>query len=345
MFQGYAIMVIKNYLLILLVATLSLTCSNSKKDKVDPPLPIHNNWLSGTSTIEVGSGTDPAMYFGEWRGTPVQIGQTWPNTPDVWPLRPDISNSWAGYNGPMSLSYSAGPDWVDLSTGDTLKGWRNWAIVANGGNDQWWTAAAKQVKTFRAGKGPTYISPFYEFNGDWMDWSVTRTAQGYADFKTGWKRVSDIWRREFPEAKLVFTAAMSRDVPTEMMPDASTYDLGGGTVYNAWPWEVDGVTAVQKLDAFRQKMEKVGKPFGITEWANSANPNETGGGGDAPGFIVAMHDWMAKHAGTGPGQLVFETLFNIPDYALDFELVHWNGSSIQVSTTQPQTALKYRDLY
>lgn len=337
-------MVIKNILFILLTA-ISVGCSNSKKDKVDAPPPAHNNWLSGTSTLEVGRGADPAKYFGEWRSTAVQIGQTWPNTPDVWPLHPSIANSWAGFNGPMSISYSAGIDWVDPSSGDTLKGWKDWATVANGGNDEWWTAAAQRLKAFRAGKGPTYISPFYEFNGDWMDWSVTRTTQGFADFKAGWKRVSDIWRREFPEAKLVFPAAMSRDVPTEMMPDPSTYDLGGGTIYNAWPWEADGANAIQKLEAFRQKIEEAGKPFGITEWANTANPNEPGGGGDAPGFIAAMHDWMVEHAGANAGQLVFETFFNIPGYALDFELVHWNGTSVQVSTTQPQTALKYRELY
>jgi hypothetical protein len=302
-------------------------------------------WLSGTSTIEVGNGADPAQYFSNWRGTPVQIGQTWPNTPDAWGINPAVSNSWSGFQGPMSLSYDPGPDWVDQSTGQTLTGWRNWATVANGGNDAWWTAAAKKVKALRAGKGTTYVSPFYEFNGDWMAWSVTRTTQGYADFKAGWKRVSDIWRREFPEAKLVLPAAMSRDVPAAMMPDPSTYDLGGGTLYNAWPWEANGATAIQRLEAFRQQVAAAGKPFGITEWANAANPNEAGGGGDAPGFITAMHDWMVQHAGTGAGQLVFETFFNIPGYALDHELIHWNGSAVQVSTTQPQTAARYLDLY
>jgi hypothetical protein len=302
-------------------------------------------WLSGTATIEVGNGADPAQYFSNWRGTPVQIGQTWPNTPDAWGINPAVANSWSGFQGPMSLSYSAGPDWVDPSTGQTLTGWRNWATVANGGNDAWWRAAAKKVKALRAGRGTTYVSPFYEFNGDWMDWSVTRTTQGYADFKAGWARVAAIWRQEFPGVKLVLPAAMSRDVPAAMIPDPSTYDLGGGTIYNAWPWEANGATTMQRLEAFRQQIAAAGKPFGITEWANAANPNEQGGGGDAPGFITAMHDWMVQHAGTGAGQLVFETFFNIPGYALDHELIHWNGSAVQVSTTQPQTAAKYRDLF
>ena len=303
------------------------------------------DWLSGTATPEVGNGADPAKYFGDWRGTPVEIGQTWPNTPDVWGINPQITNSWAGFEGPMSLSYTPGPDWVDPATGQTLTGWRDWATVARGGNDAWWTAGAKKVKALRAGKGTTYISPFYEFNGDWMDWSVTRTEQGYADFKAGWKRVSDIWRREFPEAKIMLPAAMSRNVPAEMMPDPSTYDLGGGTIYNAWPWEENGATALQKLEAFRQQIANAGKPFAITEWANSANPNEAGGGGDAPGFIAAMHAWMKQHAGAGSGKLVFETFFNIAGYPLDHEIIHWDGSAVKVSTTQPLTAAKYSKLF
>lgn len=340
----------KYQVLILFLGFFFMGCSPATKVVIDaggnpPPVPPANTWLSGTSTIEVGNGDDPAQYFSNWRGTPVQIGQTWPNTPDAWGVNPVVADSWSGFQGPMSLSYDPGPDWVDPSTGQTLTGWSNWATVASGGNDAWWTAAAKKVKALRAGKGTTYISPFYEFNGDWMDWSVSRTAKGYADFKAGWKRVSDIWRREFPEAKLVLPAAMSRDVPADMMPDPSTYDLGGGTLYNAWPWEADGTTALQKLEAFRQQIAAAGKPFGITEWANAANPNEAGGGGDAPGFITAMHNWMVQHAGTGAGQLVFETFFNIPGYGLDHELIHWNGSSVQISTTQPLTATKYRDLF
>jgi hypothetical protein len=344
-------MFVKRVSLIVGLCFLLVNCSSSKKEMIDgggntaPDPPANNKWLSGTSTIESGNGADPAAYFGNWRGTPVQIGQTWPNTPDVWPLDPQITNSWAGFEGPMSLSFDGGPDWKDPVTGDTLMGWRDWATVANGGNDAWWTAAAKKVKSFRAGKGTTYISPFYEFNGDWMVWNVPRTPDGYHNFKAGWKRVSDIWRREFPEARLVLPAAMSRDVPIEMMPDSSTYDLGGGTIYNAWPWEADGATAIQRLETFRQQVASAGKPFGITEWANTANANEQGGGGDAPGFIEAIHAWMEKNAGTGAGQLIFETYFNIPDYALDFELVHQNGSAVRVSTTQPQTAAMYKKLF
>ena len=298
-----------------------------------------NGWLSGVATREDGNGPDPAKYFGDWRGAPVEIGQTWPHTPDVWGVHPSVRNSWAGFSGPMSLSFNPGPDWKGL------QGWRSYAAIARGDMDAWWRAAAQNTRTLRAGKGATYVSPFYEYNGTWMTWSVPRTSQGYADFRNAWARVAQIWRQEFPDVKLVLPAACSRDVPLAMMPAPSTYDLVGCTIYNAWPWKEDGGPTLRLLEIGRQRALAAGKPFAITEWANSANGGTGGGGGDAPGFISAMHSWMAQHAGTGPGQLVFETFFNIDGYALDHILLRWNGAGISVSGTQSRTAARYRELW
>ena len=116
--------------------------------------------------------------------------------------------------------------------------------------------------------------------------------------------------------------------------------------YNNWPWQSDGATAMQRIEVGRQRAADAGKPFGITEWANAANPADGGGGGDAPGFITAMHTWMAAHAGTGSGQLRYSRdFFNIPGYSADHELIHWDGTTVHVSTTQPLTAAKYQELY
>lgn len=301
--------------------------------------PSTGDWLSGVATNENGNGTHPAKYFGDWRGTPIEIGQSWPNTPDVWSLDPSVANSWAGFLGPMSLSFDPGTDWKGL------QGWRNWSALANGNMDAWWRAAAQKTKEYRQGKGVTYISPFYEFNGDWMRYSVPRTTQGMADFRTGWERVANIWRQEFPEAKMVFPAACSRDVPAAMMPAVSSYDHVGCTIYNAWPWKADGSEAIRLLEVGRQRALSNGKSLVITEWANSGNPNTGGGGGDAPGFIQAMHSYFTQHAGTGPGQLEFETFFNVDGFDLDHIMIRRNGSQIIVNPSQPQTAAKYQQLF
>lgn len=309
-------------------------------------------WLSGVATTESGNGTDPAKYFGDWRGTSVQIGQTWPHTPDVWGINPSVANSWSGFQGPMSLSYNPGVnsdgsivDWYDSTMGVTHQGWRGYSAMASGNMDGWWRAAARNTKALRQGRGTTYISPFYEYNGDWMAWSVTRTTQGMADFRAAWERVAAIWRQEFPEARLVLPAACSRDVPQAMMPNVNSYDHIGCTIYNAWPWQSNGAEAVRLLEVGRQRALANGKSLVITEWANSGNPNEQGGGGDAPGFIQAFHDYFVLHGGTGPGKLEFEAFFNIDGYALDHILLRRNGNDVIVNPTQPLTAAKYRELF
>lgn len=296
-------------------------------------------WLSGVATNEDGNGADPAKYFGDWRGTPVQIGQTWPHTPDVWGINPSVPNSWAGFQGPMSLSYTPGPDW------NGLQGWRSYAAVARGDMDAWWRAAAKQTKQFRQGKGTTYVSPFYEYNGDWMAYSVTRTPQGMADFRAAWERVAAIWRQEFPGVRMVLPAACARDVPAAMMPAQDSYDHIGCTIYNAWPWQGNGAEAVRLLEVGRQRALANGKSLVITEWANSGNANQQGGGGDAPGFIQAFHDYFVQHGGTGAGQLEFETFFNIDGYSLDHIMLRKNGSQLIVNPSQPQTAARYQQLF
>lgn len=286
-----------------------------------------STWLSGAAGPEAANGK-----FGTWRGEAVTIGETWPNTPDLWSLQPGFE--WGSWTGPMSVSIDPGANWP------------GWSSAAAGGHDTFFRQVGQKLKQLRSGKGTTYISPFYEFNGDWMKWSVTRSPQGYTDFKNAWARISNILRQEFPEGKLVLVPACSRDVPAEMMPAASTYDLGGGTIYNEWPFEANGATAMQRLEVCRARAEAAGKPFGITEWSNAGQPRaqSSGGGGEAPAFISAMHSWMSQHAGTGPGQLVFETHFNIGGYEARFEFCTGGSTTCSVNAVQPQTAERYRSL-
>ena len=130
-----------------------------------------------------------------------------------------------------------------------------------------------------------------------------------------------------------------------MMPAQNSYDHIGCTIYNAWPWQANGGEAVRLLEVGRQRALANGKSLVITEWANSANGSVPGGGGDGPGFIQAFHSYFTQHSGTGPGQLEFETFFNIDGYDLDHILLRRNGSQVIVNPTQPQTAAKYQQLF
>ena len=312
------------------VASPRKTITVTPKAATTPPVtpPTGRGWLSGAGTVEVGN-INPGKYLGDYRGSALEIGQTWQNTPDVWGIDPGVANSWANWAGAMCISCSPAT-------------WKGWAAIAGGADDAFWTAYAKTVHQRRAGKGQTYMAPFYEFNGTWMPWSVTRTAQGMADFRNAWARVAGIIRANAPTVRIVMAPAQGRDLPDAMVPATTTFDLLGGTNYNAWPWSPNGDAAMQRLETYRLHAERLGKPVGITEWANSGNPSEQGGGGEAPGFIRAVHAWLTKNRGTGAGQVEFETFFNIPGYALDHLIVQTNG---QPSTTQPLTAAAYRELW
>ena len=60
------------------------------------------------------------------------------------------------------------------------------------------------------------------------------------------------------------------------------------------------------------------------------------GEGDSPVFIESMHDFFAQHGGTGPGQVLYEILFDVDnaDYDGDFLLYG--------ATKMPESAAAYQ---
>ena len=306
--------------------SLKVTPQGATNPDPDPPTP--GTWLSGAGTQEVGQGPNCAKYLSDFRGRPVEIGCTWPNTPHMYGIQPYVANSWANFPGAMVLCVQPETDAM-----------ADYTRVARGDFDAWWAEGARTARGLRQGFGQTYVAPFYEYNGNWMRWSVQRTAAGMAAFQAAFERVSRIWRDNFPGVRVVLPASMNRDTPAAMRPNPASFDLWGGTTYNAWqPWSPNGAGAIAQMETYRKAAEALGKPIGITEWSNSGNRNAEGGGGEAPQYMWDMHAYFKRHAGTGAGQVEFETLFNIGGYALDHLIVRTNG---QGSTTQPQTAAAY----
>ena len=299
----------------------------------DPPVdpPPAGTWLSGAGTQEVGQGPNVAKYLGDFRGRAVEVGCTWPNTPHMYGIQPYVANSWAGFPGAMILCVQP-ENPASTGQGDYFR-------VMRGDFDAWWAEGARTARSLRQGLGQTYVAPFYEYNGDWMKWSVIRTSAGMAAFARSFERVSRIWRDNFPGVRVILPASMNRDTPAAMRPDPDSFDLWGGTTYNAWqPWSAGGEGAIAQMESYRLAAKALGKPIGITEWSNSGNRSAAGGGGEAPQYVRNMHAYFTRHAGTGPGQVEVETLFNIGGYTLDHLLVRTNG---QGSTTQPLTAAAY----
>lgn len=57
--------------------------------------------------------------------------------------------------------------------------------------------------------------------------------------------------------------------------------------------------------------------------------------------MEALHAWLSRHAGPGPGQVTAEVYFNIGNYDARFELYLRE----QVTPVMPRSAARYRELF
>lgn len=294
--------------------------------------PTSGSWLSGASGDLAGNGS-----FGTWRNRAVQIGGTWVNDPALYPFTAGGPGAeWATFNESM-----------DVAVGPPT--WSGWAAEATGIHDSFWTSMFAALATKRAGKGTTYVRPWWEFNGDWFDHSV-RNSTDIANFKTAWDRMAGIARTQFPDVKLMIGAASSsggtRPAVADCWPTAAV-DVLSIDFYNAWPWvttqagfddKIENGAGANSLEDLRRLAQSKGVPIAISEWSNQGKvqPASTGGGGESPGFIDSFYAWCTAHAGTGAGQLLYEVLFNLWDDQYSFYI------STGANPLQPLTAAQYK---
>lgn len=289
-----------------------------------------STWLSGASADEANK-TAANGTFATWRGTPVAIGGTWLNEPACYPFQSGFC--WNGWTGP-----------IDVGIVPLQSQWGGWANEAAGGNDTFWTNTFANLATLRAGKGTTYVRMWYEFNGDWMFYSV-RNSTDLANFKTAWNRIAAIARAQFPAVKLMLgTACATKNSITiaNAWPTA-TVDVLSVDFYNRWPFSntqggFDSAIATgggtNSLEPLRQLATAKGVPVIVSEWANQGiDSGDGGGGGESTAFIDAMWAWFNANKGTGPGQVLGEVYFNNWN-----QFYLYNGSA---STFQPTTAARY----
>jgi hypothetical protein len=285
------------------------------------------HWLSGASGPQASDGS-----FGTWRGDPIDIDGTWINSADAPTLA--SGGELANWTGPVDIGV-APPDW------------QGWQAEADGVHDSYYHQLFATLAQLRAGRGTTYVRPWYEFNGNWMAWSVT--SSDIDNFKAAWIRMANIARQEFPGVKLVFCASASNGSDVYSAYPGSAYvDVGGIDFYNNWPWvttqagfddKANSGAGAYSLNDLTTFYAQQGVPVAIDEWANQGEAQDasTGGGGESPQFIDSMRAWMTDHASTdgaaGPGQLLYELYFN-----LDSDQFQLYPSD---QTVQPQTAAEY----
>ena len=205
------------------------------------------------------------------------------------------------------------------------------SAAASGAYDSRWTATFRTARGWwQSRRDPSkvacIISPAHEMNGNWYNWSVN--SGNYTTFITAWKRMRVIQLREFPEGLLCFNAnAQSIGANLDWRKMVPGYaegkvkdfvDIGGVDYYNytssldnaaAWQTHINRVDqwgGPWGLEKHRQFWEQCGLPLTIPEWSN-----HKGDAGDKPLFAQYMCDYMRQWAGTGPGRIYGDALFNL----------------------------------
>lgn len=268
-------------------------------------------WRSGASGDGVASGA-----FGRWRGTPVTIGGTWNDTYAAQPAQSTLTmpTEWGRWR--LDLDDAVGA--IFKSRGES------WRAAARGAYDQRWRRALQRMRSAWGSRPGTLFLRFaHEFNGDWTDWSVS--GGEVRDFVTAWRRFRGLQRSIMPRARLVFcpndgSATRQRLDWRKAFPGKQYVDVMGVDSYNQEPFVRSAAAFTRKslardrygapmgVEQHRRFAASVGLPLAVPEWSTNADA------GDGAAFVRAFHNWMAAHAGTGAGSVLYEIQFNVGSY-------------------------------
>lgn len=317
-------------------------------------------WLSGASCRAIEKGSEGmGSTYAQWRGEPCYMARCWADQGgklDHFGSQNDeeISSLSVMYSN-WHASMDVGIGYIGRASGESMSG------AASGACDARWAATLQSYRKWWASrKDPSkvnaFISPAHEMNGNWYPWSVN--SGNVAQFIAGWKRFRALQLKHFPESLLCFN--VNRDTSgagmdwRKMVPGWTEggaaaikqwVDVGGVDYYNMDPnsksaaeWaqhilENDQWGAPKGLERHRAFWGAAGLPIQIPEWSNNASQ------GDSPAYAVGMNDFMRQWAGTGPGQVCADALFNLTEKYPD-------GRYAVVGDTvgSPNFAQKYRDL-
>jgi hypothetical protein len=276
--------------------------------------------------------------FDEWRGAQVEITGTWADAEtELQTSLPTLRGRGAEFeNWDRSLDIGIGA----IGEGET------WAEAAAGEYDARWERSLRNLARVWEGRpGTLYIRFAHEMNGNWYPWSVD--ADNYQDFIPAWQRFRELQQEFFPESQLVFCVnreSVETDLDwRETFPGAEYVDVLGVDYYNQYPYvetaeefaeeatAFDDFGGPKGIQAHLDFAREQGLPLAVPEWSGNA------GEGDAPAFIYGMYEVFAREGGTGPGQILYEILFNIEGFDDNFEL--WPD------TAMPNSAEQYRSLW
>jgi hypothetical protein len=255
----------------------------------------------------------------------------------------------AGVTGPnISLDIAVGAIWSGQS----------WANAAAGAYNVQWQSMLTALKGKLAANGmdpkKVYIRFAHEMNGNWTEWNVPTGQE--ANFRNAIARFSSLRYSTFSDTNAPQVVLCPNDgssvgaanpenlfVKTDGL-DRKVVDVYCLDTYNQYPHRTDAAavwaslndtTNPDSIESHRKFAEAQGVPLSVGEWGNCGIASQcAGGGGESPAYVEQMNRYFRAHAGTGPGELLYDVQFNLwPRFAL-----------YGPEGNQPATAAKYVSL-
>jgi len=283
-----------------------------------------------------GSPASVAKFEGEV-GRPVSVVYD-AFAPESWSSMTDVNwwmQTWSAskYSGRVVYSVPMLPN-----SGGTL------AQGAAGDYNGYFRTLAQRLVA--GGSGGATLRLGWEFNGDWMKWTIN-VPNGAANYAAYWRQIVNTMR-SVPGAHFKFdwcpnagsTWVGGKQLQAEAAYPGDAYvDYIGLDVYDAsWipnyndaaaRWK-DYLSTGNGLRWHRDFAAKHGKPMTFPEWGLSNRYADDHGGGDAPYFIEQMHAWIKA---------------NNVAYHMYFEHADPDGDSAIFAGKTPKAAARFKALF
>ncbi|MGY1716353.1 glycosyl hydrolase [Geodermatophilus sp. SYSU D01106] len=323
-------------LAVVVAAAVVVVTADDVPERVSSPSPDTGappvvSWLSGASGEGVAVGD-----FATWRGDPLTIAGTWADNNQGMVELPQLQpgGEFGSWNESLDIAIGA------IDEGET------WAEAAGGTYDGRWRQSLTNLRQLWGDRdGTLFIRFAHELNGNWYPWSVN--ADNHGDFIVAWQRFRALQQEIFPESQLVF--CVNRESVgngmdwREAFPGAEYVDVIGVDYYNNFPYvddqagwdqtadDVDGHGAPKGIEEHLEFARSAGLPLAVPEWSGNALE------GDSPAFMEAMNAFLQENAGDGPGEVLYDVLFNVDGYDGKFILYP--------ETLMPESAAAYQRLW
>jgi hypothetical protein len=236
---------------------------------------------------------------------------------------------------------------IDRNLGET------WATGAAGSLDERWRQGMRNVRETWGSRRWLFIRPAHEFNGQGL-WYVD--AGDEQNFKAAWARFYAIVQEELVrEGRPTFVVYCPNreswdghaEASEGFYPGDAYVDVIGVDYYdnkrarNEREWQASGDARTAHgnphgLFTWQTFARDHGKPFALPEWGleSSETPDTVGEvPNDNAFFIAKMNAFFRDHAGSGPGEVLYEQYFT-----------SWASNQLHPPTMLPAAAAQYEAL-